>query len=216
MIDWGEVVTAGSVAVAAISFVSGVTAWKREFIGKRRIELAESVLAQFYEARDAVAMIRNPFSFTGEGKSREKQPHETEEQAQALDQAYVAFERYQKREQLFADLQSTKYRFMATFGPESGAPFDELTGAVNQVLLAARTLGTSYWQNRQVHLMDEGQQKQHFDSVDKYERIFWATGEDDQIAERIDAAIAQIEAIVSDETKPRARWAGKHGKGAGS
>ena len=43
-----DVITAVSVAIAALAFVVGVNAWRREFVGKRRIELAENVLALFY------------------------------------------------------------------------------------------------------------------------------------------------------------------------
>ncbi len=49
-----DVITAVSVAIAALAFVVGVNAWRREFVGKRRIELAENVLALFYEAQDAI------------------------------------------------------------------------------------------------------------------------------------------------------------------
>ena len=46
-----------SVIIAALSLVFGVYAWKREYVGKRRIELAQSVLAMFYEADDAIMAI---------------------------------------------------------------------------------------------------------------------------------------------------------------
>ena len=126
-----DIITAISVATAAIAFVVGVNAWKREFIGKRRIELAETVLALFYEAQDAIREIRNPFSLGGEGKTRKRSDNEREEVSALLDQAYVVFERYQKREKLFAELRSMKYRVMATFGSNAGDPFDELNINLN-------------------------------------------------------------------------------------
>ena len=46
-----DAITAGSVLIAALSFMYGVSAWRREFIGKRHIELVETVLALFYEGR---------------------------------------------------------------------------------------------------------------------------------------------------------------------
>ncbi len=54
-----DAITAFSAAIAAISFVVGISTWRREFVGKRRIELAESVLALFYEAADAIQEIRS-------------------------------------------------------------------------------------------------------------------------------------------------------------
>lgn len=69
---WAEAITAASAAVTAVSVAWGISAWRREYVGKRRIELAESVLALFYEAEEAVKAIRSPFAYSGEGKSRIK------------------------------------------------------------------------------------------------------------------------------------------------
>jgi hypothetical protein len=94
-------------AVAIVSacwaIIAGVGAWKREFIGKRRIELAELVLAKFFEVKDAIAFIRNPFSSKDEGKSRERGPVEYGQDSDLLDRGYIVVERYQKRETTFTD-----------------------------------------------------------------------------------------------------------------
>ena len=42
--------------------IYGIDSWRREHKGKREIELAEDVLALFYEARDAIKYMRFPFS----------------------------------------------------------------------------------------------------------------------------------------------------------
>ena len=130
-----------SVVIAALSFVLGVAAWKREFIGKRQIELAESVLAMFYEVEDAIREIRNPTSYEGEGKTRKRAENEIQAESQLLDKAYVVFERYQKRKELFAELRSTKYRFMATFGQQAGEPFTELDKILGEIFRSAQMLG---------------------------------------------------------------------------
>ncbi len=197
--NWGETISAVSAAVAAVSFISGVSAWKRESVGRRRMDLAESVLALFYEADDSIAMIRSPFSFGGEGGTRERGANETPEESNALDQAYVAFERYQKKEQLFAQLQSTRYRFMATFGPEAAEPFNDLDSAIKDVLIAARALGTRYWQDQRRRVMDRKQSADHLQKMQKYESIFWAGEDDDPIAPRVKDAIKKVEAIAKRE-----------------
>jgi hypothetical protein len=43
-----------SVIIGALALISGIRAWKREYIGKRKIELAEDTLMLFYQARDAI------------------------------------------------------------------------------------------------------------------------------------------------------------------
>ena len=93
-----------SVILGALALISGIRAWKREYIGKRKIEIAEDTLMLFYQARDAIREIRNPFGRSGEGSSRQKADNETERETELLDRAYVVYERYQKHEELFNKL----------------------------------------------------------------------------------------------------------------
>jgi hypothetical protein len=199
-----QYITAISVALAALSFVVGVSAWKREFVGKRRIELAESVLSLFYEAEDAIRQIRSPSAGLDEGKTRQRGQNESEEVSDLLDQAYVAFERYQKREQLFAQLRATRYRFMAAFGADASKPYDELDAAVREILVAARMLGTHYWQRQGRVAMSENEFKRHLVEMQRYEAVFWSVG-DDQMAERVHTAVGEVEAITSRTVTPRRR-----------
>lgn len=74
-----------AVVSACWAIISGVGAWKREFIGRRKIELAEQTLAQFFEVRDAISFIRNPFSSSSEGRSRERSPRESKSESELLD-----------------------------------------------------------------------------------------------------------------------------------
>ena len=55
------IVQAISFVVASWVVISGVDAWKRQLINKRRIETAETTLAKFHEVCDAIAFIRNPW-----------------------------------------------------------------------------------------------------------------------------------------------------------
>jgi len=208
-----DIITAVSVAVAALAFVVGINAWRREFVGKRRIELAEDVLALFYEAQDAIREIRNPFSYGGEGKTRKRSEHEIEEEGQFLDQAYVVFERYQKREKLFAELRSLKYRLMATFGSHAGEPVDELYKIVNEIFSAANILGTYYWKRQgRVHMSEEEFQK-HLGQMNKYEAIFWFMGEEnDEITPRVQLAVEKIEAIAREASLMKVSWFQKRKK----
>ena len=202
-----DVITAISVATAAIAFVVGVDAWKREFVGKRRIELAETVLALFYEAEEAIREIRNPFSFAGEGKTRQRSEHEIEEETTLLDRAYIVFERYQKREKLFAELRSIKYRVMATFGSNAGEPFDEVMKVLNEIFASANVLGTYYWRRQGRVQMKEDEFQEHLKQMHKHEAIFWFMGEnDDEITPRVRHAVEKIEAITKEESMMKASW----------
>lgn len=202
-----DAITAFSAAIAAISFVVGISTWRREFVGKRRIELAESVLALFYEAADAIQEIRSPFGSTDEGTTRKRSEREREEDSGALDQAYVVFERYQKREKLFAELRSMKYRVMATFGANAGEPFDELSKVLNEIFFSARMLGTFYWSGKERKPYSEEELQKHYEEMQKYEAVFWYKGEqDDQIGPRVRRAVEKIEAVAKEANSSQIGW----------
>ncbi len=208
-----DTITAISVAIAALAFVFGVNAWRREFVGKRRIELAENVLALFYEAQDAIREIRSPFSFGGEGSTRKRSEHEREEETQILDQAYVVFERYQKREKLFAELRSMKYRVMATFGSNAGKFFDEINAILNEIFSAANILGTHFWKRQGQVRMNEEEFQKHLNGMNKFEGIFGLQGEDnDVIVPRVRSAVEKIEAVARKESMMKASWFNKDDK----
>ena len=184
--------------VASGTVIYGINAWRREYIGKKKLELAEDVLALFYEARDAIRFIRNPFSYGGEGSTRNSTSGETPEEKQINDNAYVAFERYNKRQDLFNKIYSIRYRYMASFGKESARPFDELNKIVNEIFISARMLPI-YW-SAQGHRQwsSDSEFKKHLEEMHKHESIFWEMKkEDDPITPRLDGLISEIESQTS-------------------
>ncbi|MFC2041886.1 hypothetical protein ACFLTV_00040 [Chloroflexota bacterium] len=137
-----SIILASLIASGAVFF--GVNAWRKEYIGKRKLELAEEVLSLFYESIDAIIFIRNPFTYGGEGGTRNASPNETPEEKQINDNAYVAIERYNKRQDLFNKIHSMRYRYMSHFGKESAKPFDNLDKIVKDILFSALIL-PDYW-----------------------------------------------------------------------
>lgn len=207
-----QAVQAISLTVAALVAISGITAWRKEFVGKKKIDLAEEVLVRFYEARDVFRVIRSPFGFMGEGSSRQAGEHERPEEKEILDKAYVVFERYEKHKEVFSHLQPLKYRFRAQFGAEAVGPFDSLSSCLNEIFIAARMLGQTYWrdQGHRAWATEEEFQR-HLAEMHRLESIFWETRiEDDVITPRIDAAVATVEGICSEvmhpESKPTRPW----------
>ncbi len=186
-----------AILIAAFAVLVGVYTWKRGFVGKRRIELAESVLALFYEAEDAIKQIRSPHSFDGEGSKRKRANNELAEESRLLDQANVVFERYQKREKLFAQIRSMRYRVMAAFGSSATEPFDELNKIINEIFLAARMLGTHYWPRQGRVEMAPEEFKKHLEALHEYEEVFWYLGEaKDKISPRVQKAVEKMEGIT--------------------
>ena len=180
-----EVITLLGKTIAVISacwaIVSGVGAWKREFIGKRRIELAEETLATFFEIKDAIAFIRSPFASVGEGESRVVGEREKPEETELLNRGHIVFERYEKKREVFIKFETLKYKFMATYGEDSEAIFKDTNKTVNSIFSSARLLATRYWQRQGKVQMSEDEFKKHLESMQKHEDVFWDTWEDDDV-----------------------------------
>lgn len=152
---------------------------------KRRAELANTVLADIYRARDAIAWARHPLVREGEGSTRLRSEQETEEDARQLDFHFVAIERLRNEGELFARLQAYKPRFQANFGQEAGHPFDEFGRVHTKIVLASHAL-------MRMHRQGRGTQS----AVERREVIVTSgIDEHDPVAARIDAAVAAMEAL---------------------
>jgi len=187
-----------AVISACWAIISGVGAWKREFMGKRKIELAEQALANFFEVRDAISFIRNPFSSSSEGTTREKNPAELPDESELLNRGYIVVERFQKKEKTFTDFSTLKYRFMASFGRDSEDIFKETVRVTNSIFASARMLSTHYWQRQgRVHMEAEEFQR-HLDEMHRHEGIFWEVGgDDDEINAKLQTILTRLEGITA-------------------
>jgi hypothetical protein len=186
-----EIVNTIAIIIASVVAIYGINAWRKEFQGKRKIELAEEILSLFYEARDAISAIRSPFGFQGEGSTRKPQEGETPQEKQARDNAYVVYERLDKRKEVFNKLHSKRYQFMARFGKEEAKPFEELRHMVIEIKCAADQLAEIWCEVP----YDEEDKKTLKEQRKEQEKIFWYYGSSDPIVPRVEKIISDIEAI---------------------
>jgi len=204
--DTASIIESISIIIAAWAVILGITAWRREYIGKRNLELAEDVLAMFYEARYAINGIRSPFGFAGEGTTRKTSPNESPKDKDVFDRAFVTRERYNKRSDLFSKLYSMRYRYMARFGHYSIKPFDELQAILVEILSASDTI-TYYWRDQAYGaFVDDAAQKSNLENIRKYESIIWKTiPEKDSITPRVDKMVSDIESQTRNILAPSVR-----------
>jgi len=132
--------------IAAGTAVWGIRAWQREYTGKRRIDLAENVLALVYEIQDVLASVRSPLGHPEEGQTCPEMPDAIDKEKAMLNTAYIPIERFNSRKELFARLRSLRYRFMALNGKDTGQPFEELNSI-------RRSLAKPYYSMR-LHLKE--------------------------------------------------------------
>jgi hypothetical protein len=184
-----------SVIVASCTAIYGIGSWRREYRGKKMADLAEEALCLFYEARDAIQHIRNPFSRGDEGSTRKSDENETPEQKEAYDRAYVLIERFNTHIDLFNKMHSIRYRFMAQFGADAGKPFEDFRKILNEIHVSAQTLGR-LWAEQFRSFRTERNVSQHDDLIERQENIFWeGLPEEDPIKPKVEECIKNIENI---------------------
>ena len=181
-----------SLIIASFTAVYGIHSWRKEFIGKKKIELVEEVLALFYEARDNISYMRSPVSYEGEGKI-EGLSNDNPTRKWAREQANVLFKRYNECEQSFNRLFSLKYRFLINFKKATENPFHELRKILNRLSFAAKQLAY-YWEN--LDTFPERQRDGIFKTIEKYEKIFWESpDEEDEIIKSVNKIIEDVEEV---------------------
>lgn len=191
--SWGDAIAGASALFAAITFFFGVKAWRKEFVGKRRIEVAEEALALGYEMRDIISSARSPFGFEGEGKSRTRSPNESAEASRALDRANALMERLNSQSERISKCYAIRYRVMSRFGSEHSKPFEAIRGVIIEMQVSARQLGHHYWQLEPSELAEDPAEREN---LKRHEDIFWQRSEDDALAVRVDSAIQSIEKLA--------------------
>jgi len=181
------------IAVIAASFVViwGINAWRREFKGKRRIELAEDTLTLFYKAERAIEAIRFPIYDLREGQNRKQEEQETPEQKQARDQASVTFKKIKENADIFDELYALRFRFMARFGKENAEPFDDIRGIVNQIWVYAQELARLWAKQFSNRTLSEEEEK----IIREFQQVIWYSGKDDEITTKVKNIVKSVEGI---------------------
>lgn len=192
--DIGEIIkavapvfTASAACFGAYIGYHGLTKWHTETVGKRRVELAESVLADIYEAKEIIEHARSPGGFSHEGATRPRSSWETEQDSMRLDAYFRTHERLAEKNEFFARLGATRYRVMAVLGKEAAAPYEDLYRIRGQLITSVMMLIQTYEQRDQGSLPQDRQEWE--------KAIGWRTLEGDKIAERLDTVITSLERI---------------------
>ncbi|MDW3197477.1 MAG: hypothetical protein R8G66_34185 [Cytophagales bacterium] len=183
-----------AILLASIVGIYGINSWRRETRWKRKYELAEEILALVYEAKENIAMIRQDFSWSSEGRTREKLENETVEETEIRNSAYVTIERANTVKETFYKLQSLKFRFAAVFNQRDTSFFDELIRTRNKLISSAFRLADA----RVRMLNKESNYVQESELIDKLEKVIWSDYEgQDEISLKVEKVVVEIEMICS-------------------
>lgn len=182
--------TAAAAATGATVAVLGYRKWMPESVGKRKIELAEQTLADFYQARDVIEWARFPYGHNETGRPRKLQAEESDDERGMRDSYYRTIQRLSRHADLFARLQARKYQAIAFFGSTARQPFEELASIHARVFAAAGNLVRYY--------KSEGDLPKRWPEWET--TIGWLSVDGggnevhDTVAEELNALIARVEA----------------------
>lgn len=152
---------------------------------KRKQDLAEEVLAGFFEFREIMHFLRSPMSYNHEGKTREKEDGESPNVSKAKDTHFVLLERREKHREKLADFFSKEYRMVAWFGNEAAAPFQDCNTILAEATAAASMLVRLAGQH--------GVENELLNNLQA--KVWWTDEAADAMIQRINNAIANIETI---------------------
>lgn len=133
------VLQAVSIAATAVFAIIGLRAWRRQLLGRRKIEVAEGTLLATYKVKEAMSYIRGSGFVVG-GSTRQRQPDEPEGLASLRDSYFVPLERMQKTSSDFAEFEKMQLLCQVYFGHEAGQPFERVKKARHTVWVAATML----------------------------------------------------------------------------
>jgi hypothetical protein len=180
----GPIATAGAAWFAANVARRGLNRWQAETIGKRKAELAEEVLADFYRVPLIFEWVRSKGGFGGEGETRKAMPGETSDETRYRNAIYVPIERLSKENEFFGQMSARRFRFKALF--DTDKPFADLAAIQNEIIVAARMLIITY---RDAPIQ-EPPQKAEWETT-----IGWGFAEKDPIDLRLKDIVAEAERL---------------------
>jgi len=188
----GSIVESLGVAAGAVFAGIGVTTWRRQLLGKRKVEIAEEALVAAYRVREAFNVIRSPIIFEGEGETRQKSEDEDAGLAIQRRAAFVPVERVNKFSEAFADLAKARLLVKTYFGPQAAKPFDDFFQARYDILVAASLFSEMAEEEVQGKSVDAGEKRE-------CRRTLYAGSREDKLKPLIDRALKAIEDLCADQ-----------------
>jgi len=190
-IDWsatGSMLSGFASIGVLIAAIWGLSTWKREIIGRRRINLAEEALTAFYNAKDKIEYARNGASFGTEGE------FPTDETDENIKRHAFAMNTPAKRlideSEFFSDFRSMKFKVKAHFGQEADQIFNDVLKARVSVITASQAVARAA-----INRYEDRENQQEFLGRMR-ERMWESYGEEqDAIKISIDTSVDEAEKI---------------------
>lgn len=123
----GTLTQTGGIVLACWKVVSELDSWRREYLGKRRTDLAEEVLVAFHKVHEALLRVRFP-PYVAKTLEQAVGPIDAVRQF-----AEVTQEKLEESRDLFKQFEALKYRFLAHFPESKARPFQDVANLVSSI-----------------------------------------------------------------------------------
>jgi hypothetical protein len=158
-------------------------------IARRRAELAEKVLADFYQARRTIDIVRSPMIWAGEMVAEDGVAEDV-----VKNDGYGVMRRLREYQAFFAEMDAKRFMFGALFGTEATVPYDQFIKVYNRVFHAAESL------LRYRHDLDNPDLQQHIknmrrEAFSNVQLDDYGKETADRVSQAVEEAVATIEAI---------------------
>jgi hypothetical protein len=149
---------------------------------KRRVELAETVLADFYEVRDIYSDARAPMVWAGEMVPEEGDSELVKESA------YAPINRLSRHNDVLARFWSREYEFAALFGPSAREPYHAIRSVRADIQWAVEDL---------LQIKRDGHPREDHERRQKAYAVAFRPSitEPDSVKDKLDQAVKHIESI---------------------
>jgi hypothetical protein len=176
----------------------GLSTWRHELIGRRKIEVAEEALGAFLKVWNAIDAARSPHGHAGEGASRPGRDKEPDGPARdQKDVFYVPIERLQRHKETFKELEMITPKAIIYFGDGVLGPIKEINDVLINLDRSATNLLETF-DNRSNNLNRDRE---------KWRRTIIHTGKGDEISAQLAKALSRMEEILRPYVQfPSDRW----------
>lgn len=192
-----DVVLAVVGATGAGVALGGLSAWREQMRGRTEYELARRLLANTYRTRDAVNDVRSPYMSGAEMENPpQDSPYAVSDDAR---QHYQYAAGYSRR---FSGLNKLNVDIMVDLAEAEAVWGGDIRNAFASLFKLVRELSISV----QLHLDERDPLKRHShrelteaerERHEERDRVVWALGDDDPFREKIEAAIRDIETLLT-------------------
>ncbi len=173
-----------------VTLFLGLAGWRFQLIGKRRTEIAEEALLAFAQALDALKAIRSPATWSHEQEAVRKEAGVAADKKLPGEAYRVTLWRIGENREKFSPLRKLQLLCRYHFGDEAARPFNELEAQVHRVALAASMAAST--------ARDEPENLAALRREMKWEAVIWeGFGRPDSVADKMDAAQRDLEAILT-------------------